>query len=164
MKKNLIIFLVSQLFIGVCYASSEEAIKEAVLKRMKDPESTRFGEITIIEEKLACATVNSKNSLGGYVGDKQLALKKNNEEWSLETFDSYSHSECVREWPKFDVESTSFSAAFSACYDQKKILGEIRPENKKLCDNIFDFSHDERAAFVNSWNKERESTKAPDLQ
>jgi len=164
MRKNLTVLLVSQLFVGICYATPEESVKEAVLKRVKDPESTRFGEITIIDGKLACATVNSKNSFGGYVGDKQLALKKSDGEWSLETFDSYSHSECVREYPKFDVESTSFSATFSACQDQKKILGEVRPENKKLCDNIFDFSLNERAAFVNSWNKEKESTKTTELK
>ncbi|MGE0155437.1 MAG: DUF4124 domain-containing protein [Geobacter sp.] len=60
------------------------AIKQAVLRILKDPYSARFGAIKQFkrkEEYSACVVVNSKNSYGGYVGDKVLLLQKIDNEW-----------------------------------------------------------------------------------
>lgn len=60
------------------------AIKQAVLRILKDPYSARFGSIKQFkrkEEYSACVVVNSKNSYGGYVGDKVLLLQKFDNEW-----------------------------------------------------------------------------------
>ena len=52
--------------------AQEDAIRSAVLARLKDPESARFGEIKAGVNSngkiLACGLVNSKNSYGGYTG------------------------------------------------------------------------------------------------
>lgn len=44
--------------------------KEAVLGRLKDPDSAKFGQVVARESGIVCGYVNSKNSFGGYTGDK----------------------------------------------------------------------------------------------
>ncbi len=46
------------------------AIKQAVRASMKDPESSRFKWGPVASENVYCGLVNSKNSYGGYTGDK----------------------------------------------------------------------------------------------
>lgn len=44
--------------------------REAVLARLKDPDSAKFGQIVARDSGIVCGYVNSKNSFGGYTGDK----------------------------------------------------------------------------------------------
>ncbi len=44
--------------------------KQAVLGRLKDPDSAKFGQVVARESGIVCGYVNSKNSFGGYTGDK----------------------------------------------------------------------------------------------
>ena len=87
-------------------ACGDSSIKNAVQGSLKDPDSAKFGSITVVTDKIknfdgreaksACATVNAKNSMGGYAGESQALLKKvGDEEWSLVGFYDMSHSECV---------------------------------------------------------------------
>jgi hypothetical protein len=47
------------------------ASKQEVLLTMKDPESTRFRNVRMRAPVTVCGEVNSKNSMGGYVGFKR---------------------------------------------------------------------------------------------
>lgn len=49
------------------------SIEAAVLAKLKDPYSAKIeftGEYRRRDEKLICGTVNARNALGGYVGDR----------------------------------------------------------------------------------------------
>lgn len=80
--------------------SDTSAVKDAVTDNLKDPGSVEFGEITIVDGafgKLACATVNARNSFGGYTGEQQITLKHMAEAgwmWAGES-PSGSHKGCV---------------------------------------------------------------------
>lgn len=50
---------------------SEDDLKEAVLSRLKDPNSANFKDLQVLEGGRAlCGLVNAKNSYGGYTGFK----------------------------------------------------------------------------------------------
>lgn len=58
-------------------------LKEAIEKNLKDPDSAKWGDRYITKNKV-CVTVNSKNSFGGYVGNKSYcATKSKNSDWKL---------------------------------------------------------------------------------
>ncbi|WP_315809468.1 hypothetical protein [Pseudomonas sp. C9-3] len=44
--------------------------KEAVLAKLKDPDSAKFGQIISKASGIVCGYVNAKNAFGGYTGDK----------------------------------------------------------------------------------------------
>jgi hypothetical protein len=48
--------------------------RRVVLDGLKDPDSAKFGEFWRLGD-VACGTVNSKNSMGGYTGKKIFAVK-----------------------------------------------------------------------------------------
>ena len=77
-----------------CAKSEENLVQDAVLKGLIDPDSAKFGEITIIGDK-ACATVNSKNNFGGYAGNKQAILKKIDGAWDFMGTLPSSNAICV---------------------------------------------------------------------
>lgn len=45
-----------------------------VLKGLNDPDSAKFGDILVIDQKGACVAVNAKNTFGGYTGYQQAML------------------------------------------------------------------------------------------
>ena len=48
---------------------------QAVIGRLKDPDSAKFGQMTLIDDgKGACVEVNAKNTYGGYNGYQQAYL------------------------------------------------------------------------------------------
>lgn len=75
---------------------SEAEAKKAVLEVLKDPYSAKFGEFTQVGAMFACLTVNAKNIYGGYTGNQQAYLRKNEDgKWeSLNIFET-SHDACV---------------------------------------------------------------------
>lgn len=85
------------LLLAACGGNEAEAQK-AVLAGLKDPDSAKFGKFTLVSENLACLTVNAKNSMGGYTGDKEAFLKKVGGKWELAQLsftDGISHDRCV---------------------------------------------------------------------
>lgn len=44
--------------------------QEAVKERLKDPESAKFGKSRVVGN-VVCGSVNSKNSMGGFTGQKR---------------------------------------------------------------------------------------------
>jgi hypothetical protein len=96
MKKNkphILAGIISLLIIACSTAESDG--KKLVLQVLKDPDSAKFGKFTKIEDKVACLTVNAKNSMGGYTGNKQVSLVKNDGKWSVVTITDLSHDECL---------------------------------------------------------------------
>jgi hypothetical protein len=74
------------LFIGyVAYdevsgAHAARQLQQSIKEQLKDPESALFRNMILTKEEsgLACGEVNSKNSLGGYVGFHPFVRKKSN--------------------------------------------------------------------------------------
>lgn len=56
--------------------ADEEAIKSAIRKVLKDPDSARFGKTTFFDKQSACIEVNAKNSFGGYGGPTLMYVLK----------------------------------------------------------------------------------------
>lgn len=87
------------LLLAGCGGSEAEA-KKAVLANLKDPDSAKFGKFTQVGEERACMTVNAKNSMGGYTGDKQAFLKKVGGKWEFYFTQDISHDMCIQLWPQ----------------------------------------------------------------
>lgn len=60
-----------------------DKIKEAVARRLKDPDSAKFGDIYAVGDKKIggkyivhiCGHVNAKNAFGGYVGNRAFLIR-----------------------------------------------------------------------------------------
>lgn len=73
----------------------DDPMKKAVRETLKDPDSAKFGEKFVIENR-ACISVNAKNSYGGYTGATNAHLKKlSNDNWYVDTLDGKGCSELV---------------------------------------------------------------------
>jgi hypothetical protein len=99
MKKLSIALLVIGCGILVTACGQESAAQKAVLSGLKDPDSAKFGKSSFIKNakgsSFACVTVNSKNSMGGYVGDKQALLMEVKDSWTVFGFEDISHDQCL---------------------------------------------------------------------
>jgi hypothetical protein len=99
MFRKYIILCASLAMLAGCTETS--AVKSAVRDVLKDPDSAKFGEITLFEGqkgKHACATVNARNAMGGYTGDKQMLLRHDGEDgWTVvDELDDYTHEQCSK--------------------------------------------------------------------
>ena len=59
--------------------SEESKMESAVRAQLKDPDSAKFGKLIVIDGKMACLPVNSRNSFGGYTGEKYFVMKQSND-------------------------------------------------------------------------------------
>lgn len=72
-------------------------IREAILEALIDPESARFGEMAWDKERtVGCVTVNSKNRLGGYTGDQQVVVIKDDGKWLAVSSLDVSQDVCLQ--------------------------------------------------------------------
>ena len=94
MRTISIIFTTAALLLAACGGVEKEA-KMAVLDRLKDPDSAKFGEYTQADENNACLTVNARNSMGGYVGKQQASLVRKDGKWLVIDIEDISHERCV---------------------------------------------------------------------
>lgn len=64
--------------------------KAAILAQLKDPDSAKFGDIVIAKSDkgtlVGCRPVNAKNSMGGYTGEKQVAMVEKDGHWEVVAF------------------------------------------------------------------------------
>lgn len=96
------IAILALMLIGMSGCSgSESDAREAVLNRLTDPDSAKFGQFTLVNEHGACLGVNAKNKMGGYTGEQQALLirgdkERGNAEWQVSEFTELSHENCVR--------------------------------------------------------------------
>ena len=75
--------------------AEEDLVKASVRANMKDPDSAKFGKVSVID-MYACSTVNGKNAFGGYTGDQIAYSIKSESGWI--TFDinnNITHEACV---------------------------------------------------------------------
>lgn len=67
-------------------AEEELRVQATVRGVLKDPDSAKFGRFIVFKPESACIAVNSRNSFGGYTGEKYVSLKKREGggEWIIE--------------------------------------------------------------------------------
>jgi|TARA_R100000049_G_C1956050_1_gene111133 hypothetical protein len=96
MKRSIFAALALILMTG---CSEEARVEEAAREYLIDPDSARFGKITILktdEGEGACVTANAKNRMGGYTGDQQIVLEKGEDgEWQAKAHVAVPHDTCV---------------------------------------------------------------------
>lgn len=94
--KNILFVLGATILLSAC-GSNESNARKAVRDSLKDSESAKFGEFTIIGDKedAACLTVNAKNSFGGYTGNQDAYLRKDEAGWHIVSMTEKSHNDCV---------------------------------------------------------------------
>lgn len=80
----------------IACGGAESDAKTAVLNSLKDPDSAKFSKFTNINDKAACLTVNARNSMGGYTGDQQASLIKQEGKWIVVGIDNFAHELCVK--------------------------------------------------------------------
>jgi hypothetical protein len=75
----------------------ETRAQKAVLKALKDPDSAKFGQFTLVKSNTACLTVNAKNAMGGYSGNREAVLMKVVDEFVFVDFldERLGHEQCV---------------------------------------------------------------------
>lgn len=93
MKKAFVVTAFA-LLLAAC-GSAESDAQKAVRNSLKDPDSAKFGQYTLVNSEHACLTVNARNSFGGYTGDQQATLVKIEKEWMVINIDKFSHESCV---------------------------------------------------------------------
>lgn len=82
------------LALGAC-SNLKHGAEEEVRRALKDPDSAKFGEFYYNPKtKKACLTVNAKNAMGGYTGDKQVLLQRDDKGWNNIAEDEISASSC----------------------------------------------------------------------
>ena len=121
-EKKLAVLALGCLLLQGCGASESDA-QQVVRDGLKDPGSAKFGEFSQIGERLGCMTVNSKNSLGGYTGDRQALLRKVDGKWVFYSVVNVTHEACINNWPQIDRELSADDLLKEACAEQKA-MGE----------------------------------------
>lgn len=86
------------LFVALCISGfgDNSKIKDAVRASLVDPDSAKFGKLSVVNKNKACVTVNSKNSMGGYSGNQQAFMLKSEKKWLvLNITNALNHDECI---------------------------------------------------------------------
>lgn len=80
----------------IAVTGGEQAkIRAAVREVLNDPESGRFGALSLVRSDRACQTVNAKNKFGGYTGDQQAMVLKLEGRWYALHVADVSHDQCL---------------------------------------------------------------------
>ena len=75
--------------------TKEAAIRNALRQELTDPDSAKFGKLTMVGRDKACLTVNSKNQLGGYTGHQQAYMYTEKGRWQVALIAPGSVEDCV---------------------------------------------------------------------
>ena len=102
--KNKPIVVGISILLTACGVGDEELAKQAMIETLKDPDSAIFGQFTMLAANkldIACLTVNSRNSSGGYTGKQEVIMsRKEGEEWEIRSAHKVSHDICVAKMAK----------------------------------------------------------------
>ncbi|VVN17103.1 hypothetical protein PS647_04158 [Pseudomonas fluorescens] len=157
-------------FVFVCVllhgcGGAEGEARKAVLEHLKDPDSAKFGQFTQVDEQVACLTVNAKNSVGGYIGNEQALLKRNDGKWEFYAVKDISHDECVQQWPKAERRLSAGKRLEAVCAEQKAMGEEYSKMSESICRYGDALSDDQKLEFVDAWDKVKVSlSKLNDLK
>lgn len=155
-EKKLAVLALGCLLLQGCRASESDA-QQVVRDGLKDPGSAKFGAFSQIGDRLGCMTVNSKNSLGGYTGDRQALLRKVDGKWVFYSVVNVSHKACINNWPQIDRELSADDLLKEACAEQKAMGEEYSTPSEGICLYGHAMSNEQKLSFVDSWNNVRES-------
>ncbi len=100
MRKNL--FIVSSVALILGCGGDEGEIKKITIQNLKDPDSAKFGDVQIIENRLACLTVNAKNSMGGFTGNQLAFLRKEGGKWEFYFIEDFPKDMCLYVWKELE--------------------------------------------------------------
>jgi predicted small secreted protein len=93
-SSRLLVVLAGCMALTACN-SVKRGAEEEVRRSLKDPESAKFGEFYYNDKtKKACLTVNAKNAMGGYTGDKQVLLQRDDRGWNYLDENEISAQNC----------------------------------------------------------------------
>lgn len=125
MKATWIILVFAVVGVVGCDSSAfDNSIKKAVRAKLKDPDSAKFNDETVVRTR-ACISVNAKNSYGGYTGATIAHLKNlGSDNWYVETLEGESCYTHVLE-EKLAVDKADEDA-------EKALLDKLK--SKKLID------------------------------
>jgi hypothetical protein len=74
-----------------------ELIVVAVLEKLKDPDSAKFGKVILVDHgKGACIEVNAKNTYGGYTGYQQAMVMNVVDGWYTAGIKDITLDHCIR--------------------------------------------------------------------
>lgn len=113
--KKVVAAILGCLLLAAC--GNESEVEKTVLATLKDPDSAKFGKFTQVSESLACMTVNAKNSMGGYSGDRQAFLEKIKGKWEVLTTEEVSHDMCIQTWAQLRAQAQVPSTALDRTMD-----------------------------------------------
>lgn len=113
------------LLLAAC--GNESAAKKVVLAELKDPDSAKFGDFSKHGD-VACLTVNARNAMGGYVGNREAVLQKADGIWQVLDIIEISHDNCVKQMIKDEEAAKTRS---KSCDDLKKKLSAPALQNEK---------------------------------
>lgn len=86
------IVLCAVVVIGGCGNGDVEEMKSAVKDQLVDPDSAKFGSVSISRDEMeGCIEYNAKNRMGGYSGGKIALMKKQGGRWQVDVMDWHSH-------------------------------------------------------------------------
>jgi cytochrome c2 len=98
-EARLLCAFLAALALASCSSPEEEA-KGAVRRELKDPESVRFGQYTLVRGNRACLAIEAPGASRGFTGERQAIILKaethgENRKWSLVGVYEERHDECV---------------------------------------------------------------------
>lgn len=98
MCKTPLLALAVPLALAAC-GGDQSAAETAVRAALRDPDSAKFGAFHYNSDtQRACLTVNAKNAMGGYTGDRQAHVVRTDAEWHFEDEKEETHEECRTGW------------------------------------------------------------------
>jgi hypothetical protein len=87
------------IMLALAACGEKSAVEDAVRQNLKDPDSARFSTFYYSKNtKRACITVNAKNSMGGYTGDKEIQLQRGADGWEWVSENELGEDYCKRAW------------------------------------------------------------------
>jgi hypothetical protein len=93
--------------LGSCSLEEMQA-QQSVREILKDPSSARFGQMTRLDSKHACLTVNAKNGFGGYGDDEEAWLAKVDGKWVAFNTSGGGKDFCIEYYPKFRQDMPAY--------------------------------------------------------
>ena len=156
-------YIICILLILLCGCSEKHDAEEAVKLQLKDPDSAKFGNFTKVNEVGGCLTVNSRNSMGGYVGDQQAIVFKEKNIWTVMDIQPISQGECIAFINNLTNSTVIDLELKKACDEIKSIGGNMWNSAQDMCSNAQYLPIQAKTEIVSSWNKVKQTLEKKKL-